>query len=63
MEQIIPVKENIEDYFGGYTKKTYKELIEEISTDEIDELYDYGCYLEQLKEKNMSKNMSKNVER
>ena len=52
MEQIIPVNENIEDYFGGYTKKTYKELIEEISPDEIDELY---CYLEELTEKNMSK--------
>ena len=59
MERIIPVNENIEDYFGGYTKKTYKELIEEISTDEIDELYDYGCYLEQLKEKNMSKNVER----
>ena len=59
MEQIIPVNENIEDYFGGYTKKTYKELIEEISTDEIDELYDYSCYLEQLKEKNMSKNVER----
>ena len=52
MEQIIPVNENIEDYFGGYTKKTYKELIEEISPDEIDELY---CFLEELTEKNMSK--------
>ena len=31
---------------GGYMKKTYKELIEEISPDEIDELY---YYLEQLK--------------
>ena len=39
---------------GGYMKKTYKELIEEISPDEIDELY---CYLEQLTEKNMSKNV------
>ena len=29
-------------------KKTYKELIEEILTDEIDELY---CYLEKLTEK------------
>ena len=56
MEQIIPVNENIEDYFGGYTKKTYKELIEEISTDEIDELY---FYLEKL----TGKNISKRVER
>ena len=38
---------------GGYMKKTYKELIEEISPDEIDELY---CYLEQHTEKNVSKN-------
>ena len=59
MEQIIPENENTEDYFGGFMKKTYKELIEEISTDEIDELYDYGCYLEQLKEKNMSKNVER----
>jgi len=39
---------------GGYMKKTYKELIEDISPDEIDELY---FYLEQLTEKNVSKNM------
>ena len=39
---------------GGYMKKTYTELIKEISPDEIDELY---CYLEQLTEKNVSKNM------
>ena len=39
---------------GGYMKKTYTELIEEISPDEIDELY---CYLEQLTEKNVSKNV------
>ena len=39
---------------GGYMKKTYKELIEEISPDEIDELY---CYLEQLTEKNVSKSL------
>ena len=31
--------------------KTYTELIEEISTQEIDELYEYAL----LKEKNMSK--------
>ena len=37
---------------GGYMKKTYNELIEDISPDEIDELY---CYLEELKEKYMSK--------
>ena len=39
---------------GGYMKKTYTELIEEISPDEIDELY---YYLEQLTENNMSKNV------
>ena len=39
---------------GGYMKKTYTELIEEISPDEIDELY---YYLEQLTEKNVSKNV------
>ena len=33
-------------------KKTYKEMIEDKSPDEIDELY---CYLEELKEKNISK--------
>ena len=37
---------------GGYMKKTYKELIEEISPDEIDELY---YFLEEHTEKNMSK--------
>ena len=37
---------------GGYMKKTYTELIEEISPDEIDELY---YYLEQLAKKNMLK--------
>ena len=48
--------ENTEDYFGGFMTKTYKELIEEISTDEIDELY---FYLEEL----TGKNISKSVER
>ena len=41
-----------ENVNGGYMKKTYTELIEEISPDEIDELY---YYLEQLTEKNVSK--------
>ena len=41
--------ENIND---GYMKKTYTELVEEISPEEIDELY---YYLEQLTEKNVSK--------
>ena len=37
---------------GGYMKKTYTELVEDISPEEIDELY---YYLEQLTEKNVSK--------
>ena len=45
---VLPIR----NVSGGYMKKTYKELIEEISPDEIDELY---CYLEELKEKYMSK--------
>ena len=45
---VLPIR----NFNGGYMKKTYKELIEEISPDEIDELY---CYLEELTEKNMSK--------
>ena len=42
----------IENVNGGYMKKTYMELVEEISPEEIDELY---YYLEQLTEKNVSK--------
>ena len=45
---VLPIRK----FNGGYMKKTYKELIEDISPDEIDELY---CYLEELKEKNVSK--------
>ena len=41
-----------ENVTGGYMKKTYTELVEEISAEEIDELY---YYLEQLSEKNMLK--------
>ena len=41
-----------ENVIGGYMKKTYTELVEEISPKEIDELY---YYLEQLTEKNVSK--------
>ena len=41
-----------ENVIGGYVKKTYTELVEEISPEEIDELY---YYLEQLTEKNVSK--------
>ena len=47
---VLPIR----NFNGGYMKKTYKELIEEISADEIDELY---CYLELLTEKNVSKNV------
>ena len=47
---VLPIR----NFNGGYMKKTYNELIEDISPDEIDELY---CYLEQLTEKNMSKNV------
>ena len=45
---VLPIR----NFNGGYMKKTYNELIEDISPDEIDELY---CYLEELTEKNMSK--------
>ena len=45
---VLPIR----NFNGGYMKKTYKELIEDISPDEIDELY---CFLEELKEKNVSK--------
>ena len=41
-----------ENVIDGYMKKTYTELVEEISPEEIDELY---YYLEQLTEKNVSK--------
>ena len=43
------------NFDGGYLKKTYTEMIEEISPEEIDELY---YYLEQLTEKNVSKDMA-----
>ena len=39
---VLPIR----NFNGGYMKKTYKELIEDISPDEIDELY---CFLEELK--------------
>ena len=42
-----------ENVIGGYMKKTYMELVEEISPEEIDELY---YYLEELSVKNVSKN-------
>ena len=40
------------NFDGRYLNKTYTEMIEEISPEEIDELY---YYLEQLAEKNMTK--------
>ena len=45
---VLPIR----NFNGGYMKKTYKEMIEDISPDEIDELY---YFLEQLTEKNVSK--------
>jgi len=42
-----------ENVIGGYMTKTYMELVEEISPEEIDELY---YYLEELSVKNVSKN-------
>ena len=42
----------IRNFNGGYMKKTYKEMIEDISPDEIDELY---YFLEEHTEKNVSK--------
>ena len=46
---VLPIK-NVN---GGYVQKTYAELIEEISPDEIDKLY---SYFEQFTENNVSKN-------
>jgi len=48
---VLPIK----SVNGGYIKKTYAELIEEISPDEIDKLYSYF-------EKFTGKNVSKNVD-
>ena len=45
---VLPIR----NFNGGYMKKTYKEMIEDISPDEIDELY---CFLDELEEKNVSK--------
>ena len=45
---VLPIR----NFKGGYMKKTYKEMIEDISPDEIDELY---FFLDELKEKNVSK--------
>ena len=45
---VLPIR----NFNGGYMKKTYKEMIEDISPDEIDELY---YFLEQLTEKNLLK--------
>ena len=48
VKSVLPIR----NFNGGYMKKTYKEMIEDISLDEIDELY---YFLEQLEEKNVSK--------
>ena len=45
---VLPIR----NFNGGYVKKTYKEMIEDISPDEIDELY---CFFEEHTEKNVSK--------
>ena len=45
---VLPIR----NFNGAYMKKTYKEMIEDISPDEIDELY---CFLDELKEKIVSK--------
>ena len=45
---VLPIR----NFNGGYMKKTYKEMIEDISPDEIDELY---CFLEEHTENNVSK--------
>ena len=49
-----------ENVIGGYVKKTYTELVEELSPEEIDELY---YYLEQLTEKNVSKDKVRRTDR
>ena len=46
---VLPIR----NFNGGYMKKTYKEMIEDISPDEIDELY---YFLEEHTKNNMSKN-------
>ena len=45
---------------GGYVQKTYAELIEEISPDEIDKLY---SYFEQFTENNVSKMRTDNTQK
>ena len=45
---VLPIR----NFNGGYMKKTYKEMIEDISPDEIDELY---YFLEEHTKKNMLK--------
>ena len=50
----------IQNINGGYIKKTYAELIEEISPDEIDKLY---SYFEQFTENNVSKMRTDNTQK
>ena len=45
---VLPIR----NFNGAYMKKTYKEMIEDISPDEIDELY---CFLEEHTEKKFLK--------
>ena len=45
---VLPIR----NFNGGYMKKTYKEMIEDISPDEIDELY---YFLEEHTEKKCQK--------
>ena len=48
---VLPIR----NFNGDYMKKTYKEMIEDISPEEIDELYYFL-------EKHAGKNMSKDAE-
>jgi len=46
---VLPIR----DVSGGYLKKTYAELIKEISADEVEKLY---CYLEKFTKSEVSEN-------
>ena len=52
---VVPIR----NFDGGYMKKTYSELIDEISADEIDELY---FFLEEIAAKNNSKDNKLNLD-
>ena len=49
---VLPIRK----FNGGYMKKTYKEMIEDISPEEIDELY---YFLEENTQKKICQKMSK----